>query len=507
MQKRTVIWSNHDIELSQITSKIEISVSVSNQGVILMTKYSIAVDIGASSGRLILGYLENGLLKLEEIHRFENKIVKKADSYCWEADKLFQEIKNGLKKCNELYIKPDSIGIDTWAVDFVLLDENDQLLTEAVSYRDRRTDGIMEQVFEKIMKERLYLETGIQFQKFNTIYQLYSLNQNSPAILDKAKSFLMIPDYFNYLLTGKKANEYTNATSTQLVNAFTKKWDHDILGVLGINEEMFQEIKTPKTILGRLRGELVAEIGLDLQVILPATHDTGSAVIAVPEENETIYISSGTWSLIGVENHFPICVTKALDYNFTNEGGFDYQYRFLKNIMGLWMIQEVNRNYDNEYSFTELVELAREAKDFKAIINVNDDRFLKPENMVQEIMNYCVETCQQVPSSPGEVAKCVYDSLAISYQEAVIEIEEIFEKRFEKINVLGGGCQNEMLNQLVADVTKKEVYAGPVEATAIGNILAQLMALDEIQDIKEARSIVKKSFEVKKYVPTAAIKN
>jgi rhamnulokinase len=472
-----------------------------------MTKYSIAVDIGASSGRLILGYLENGILKLEEIHRFENQIVKKGDSYCWETDQLFIEIKNGLKKCHELGIKPDSIGIDTWAVDFVLLDEKDQPLTEAVSYRDPRTDGMMEQVFEKIIKERLYLETGIQFQKFNTIYQLYSIKRNSPEILDQAKSFLMIPDYFNYLLTGKKANEYTNATSTQLVNAFTKKWDHDLLDLLGINKEMFQEIKTPKTVLGALTEELVSELGFDLQVILPATHDTGSAVIAVPEENETIYISSGTWSLIGVENYFPICVTKALDYNFTNEGGIDYQYRFLKNIMGLWMIQEVRRNYNNEYSFAELVDLAGEAKDFTAIVNVNDDRFLKPENMIQEIMNYCVETGQPIPSTPGEVAKCVYDSLAVSYQDAVHEIEEIFEKKFEKINVIGGGCQNEMLNQLVADVTKKEVYAGPVEATAIGNIVAQLMALDEIQDLKEARLIVKNSFEVKKYLPTAPITN
>jgi len=472
-----------------------------------MTKYSIAVDIGASSGRLILGHLDNGILKLKEIHRFENKIVKKGDSYCWEADNLFQEIKNGLKKCNELGIKPDSIGIDTWAVDFVLLDEKDQPLTEAVSYRDPRTDGMMEQVFEKIMKERLYLETGIQFQKFNTIYQLYSIKQNSPEILDQAQSFLMIPDYFNYLLTGKKANEYTNATSTQLVNAFTKKWDHDLLELLGINKEMFQEIKTPKSVLGTLKEELVSELGFDLQVILPATHDTGSAVIAVPEEDETIYISSGTWSLIGVENYFPICVTKALDYNFTNEGGIDYQYRFLKNIMGLWMIQEVRRNYNNEYSFAELVDLARAAKDFKAVVNVNDDRFLKPENMIQEIMNYCVETGQPIPSTPGEVAKCVYDSLAVSYQDAVNEIEEIFEKRFEKINVIGGGCQNEMLNQLVADVTKKEVYAGPVEATAIGNIVAQLMALDEIEDIKEGRTIVKNSFEVKKYLPTAPITN
>jgi rhamnulokinase len=453
----------------------------------------------------MLGYLENGLLKLEEIYRFENKIVQKSKSFCWEANKLFQEIKNGLHKCKEMGIDPDSIGIDTWAVDFVLLDENDKPLTDAVSYRDPRTDGIMEMVFEKIMKERLYLETGIQFQKFNTIYQLYSIKQTNPEILEKAKSFLMIPDYFNYLLTGKKVNEYTNATSTQLVNAFTKKWDHELLDILDINKEMFHEIKTPKTILGSLSEELVTELGLDMKVILPATHDTGSAVISIPEQDDTIYISSGTWSLIGVENYFPICITKALDYNFTNEGGIDYRYRFLKNIMGLWMIQEVKRNYQDQYSFSEFVELARKAECFSSIVDVNDDRFLKPENMVQEIRNYCKETNQLEPVTPGEVAKCVFDSLSASYIAAVSEIEEIFEKEFEKINVIGGGCQNEMLNQLIADVTGKEVNAGPVEATAIGNIVSQLIALGEMNDIKEARGIIKNSFEVKKYLPVQPI--
>ncbi len=472
-----------------------------------MNKYSIAVDIGASSGRLMLGYRENGQLQLSELYRFENKIVQKGNHFCWEIDRLFDEIKTGLKKCSELGIQPDSIGIDTWAVDFVLLDENDQLLTEAVSYRDPRTDGMMEEVFKLISKERLYLETGIQFQKFNTIYQLYSLKKNHPDILAKAKSFLMIPDYLNFLLSGKKSNEYTNATSTQLVNAFTKKWDYELLDILGINKDMFHDIQMPKSILGNLKEELVSELGFDMNVILPATHDTGSAVISVPEEESTIYISSGTWSLMGTENHFPICVTKALDYNFTNEGGIDYRFRFLKNIMGLWMIQEVKRNYDHEYSFARLVELAEEAGDFQVIVNVNDDRFLKPDNMIQEIMNYCIETGQCVPSTPGEVAKCVYDSLAASYQETIGEIESIFEKSFDKINVIGGGCQNEMLNQLVADVTNKEVLAGPIEATAIGNIVAQLMALGEFTDLEEARSVVKQSFEVKKYEPTKSVAN
>ncbi|MGG1220058.1 rhamnulokinase [Priestia endophytica] len=467
-----------------------------------MKKCCLAVDIGASSGRLIASHLENGQLKLNEIHRFENKIVRKDDQFCWELDRLFLEIKKGIKKCQGKGLKPESIGIDTWAVDFILLDENEKPLTNSVAYRDPRTDGMMDEVFKIIMKERLYLETGIQFQKFNTIYQLYSIKQNNPEILDKAASFLMIPDYFNYLLTGKKANEYTNATSTQLVNAFTKKWDDEILDQLGIKKEIFQEIHNPKTVLGTLKEDLVEEFGFDMKVILPATHDTGSAVISVPELDETIYISSGTWSLIGVENYFPICVTKALDYNFTNEGGIDYRYRFLKNIMGLWMIQEVKRNYQDQYSFAKLVDLARQVQEFKSTVNVDDPRFLKPENMIEEIQRYCQETNQAIPTTPGEVAKCVYDSLVCSYQQAINQIEEIFERKFEKINVIGGGCQNEMLNQLIADTTKKIVYAGPVEATAIGNIVSQLMAVGEIEDINEARTIIKHSFEVKKFSPS-----
>lgn len=464
-----------------------------------MKRYTLAVDIGASSGRLILGWMELGKLMLKEVHRFPNNIVKKGQYYCWEVDRLFSEIKVGIHKCKAQGIEPESIGIDTWAVDFVLLDENGELLTDAVAYRDERTDGMMEDVFQKIMKERLYLETGIQFQKFNTIYQLHSLKKNQPEILDKAKTFLMIPDYFNYLLSGKAANEYTNASSTQLLNAFTKNWDKQILETLEINREMFQEIKLPNTVLGNLRTELVEEFGFDMKVILPATHDTGSAVISVPELGETIYISSGTWSLIGVENPFPICITKALDYNFTNEGGVDYRYRFLKNIMGLWMIQEVRRNYQDQYTFAEFVELAKETTNFYSIVDVNDDRFLKPENMIEAIQSYCIETGQSIPQTPGEVAKCVYDSLVESYVKAISEIEEIFEKPFPSINIIGGGCQNEMLNQLIADATKKMVYAGPVEATAIGNIVSQLIALGEISNIQEARKIIKHSFAVKKY--------
>lgn len=460
--------------------------------------YYLAIDIGASSGRHILGSVENGKIKLEEIYRFDNGISKIGNEYCWNIEQLFKDIKAGINKCTEIGRIPTSIGIDTWAVDFVLLDENDKILGNSVSYRDDRTEGMMEEAFKVIPKDMMYLYTGIQFQRFNTVYQLLSIKKNNPELLEKAKTFLMIPDYLNFLLTGKKANEYTNASSTQLVNSFDRTWDTKMLEELGINEEIFKEIKLPKTSLGNLREELVEEFGFDMEVILPATHDTGSAFISsVCNDSDSIYLSSGTWSLIGVENRFPICVPQAMDYNFTNEGGIDYRYRFLKNIMGLWVIQEVRRNLDNKYSFAELVDLAREHMDFSSIVDVDDDRFLKPENMIEEIKKYCIETNQKAPEEVGEIALCVFNSLAHCYKKAVGNLEEIFEKEFKRINIFGGGCQNNLLNELVAKITEKEVLAGPVEATAIGNIVAQLISKNEFKDLKEARQAIKESFDIK----------
>jgi rhamnulokinase len=464
--------------------------------------YYLAVDIGASSGRHILGSIENGKIKLEEIYRFENGISKIGDEYCWNIKELFNEIKNGIRKCKKLGKIPKSIGIDTWAVDFVLLDEKDEVLGNSVAYRDDRTEGYMEKAFNVIPKDMLYLYTGIQFQRFNTLYQFLAIKDKNPEYLEKAKTFLMIPDYLNFLLTGKKVNEYTNATSTQLINSFDRTWDKNILKKYGIKEEIFQDIKTPKTRLGNLRKELVDEFGFDMEVILPATHDTGSAFISsVCNDSDSIYISSGTWSLIGVENRFPICVPQAMDYNFTNEGGIDYRFRFLKNIMGLWIIQEVRRNLNNEFSFADLVVLAEENKTFKSIVNVDEDRFLKPENMIEEIKKYCKETNQVVPNSVGEVAVCVFNSLGHSYKNAVLNLENIFEKEFKRINIFGGGCQNNFLNQVVADITGKEVLAGPVEATAIGNLIAQLISVGELKDLRQAREVIKKSFDIKIFKP------
>lgn len=461
-------------------------------------EYYLAIDIGASSGRHILGYIEHGKIKLEEIYRFENGIKKVGNEYCWNINQLFQDIKTGIKKCKEIGKIPKTIGIDTWAVDFVLLDENDDILGNTVAYRDDRTEGMMEEAFKIIPQDMMYLYTGIQFQRFNSVYQLLAIKKKNPEILEKANAFLMIPDYLNFLLTGVKANEYTNASSTQLVNSFDRTWDKKILKDLGIRDDIFQEIRLPKSSLGNLKEELVDEFGFNMEVILPATHDTGSAFIAsVCNDLDSIYLSSGTWSLIGVENRFPICVPQAMEYNFTNEGGIDYRYRFLKNIMGLWVIQEVRRNLDNKYSFAELVELAKENLDFPSIIDVDDDRFLKPENMIEEIKRYCVETNQRVPESVGEISMCVYNSLAHCYKKAVSNLEDIFEKKFERINIFGGGCQNNLLNELVAKVTNKEVLAGPVEATAIGNIVAQLISKDVFKNLGEARQAIRESFDIK----------
>lgn len=465
-------------------------------------EYFLAVDIGASSGRHILGYIEDSKIKLEEIYRFENGIKKVDGEYCWDIKHVFNEIKNGLKKCKELNKIPKSVGIDTWGVDFVLLDENDEVLGNTVSYRDRRTEGMIEELSKVISKDKLYFHTGIQFNRINTIYQLFALKRNNPELLEKSKAFLMIPDYLNFLLTGKKVNEYTDASTTQLINSFDKTWDEEILRELEIPSEIFQEISMPKTKLGGLRKELKDELGFDLEVILPATHDTGSAFISsVCNDSDSIYLSSGTWSLIGVENRFPICVPQSMEYNFTNEGGIDYRFRFLKNIMGLWVIQEVRRNLYYRYSFSELVEEANKHKDFPSIIDVDHDRFLNPNNMIDEIKLYCMETGQRVPELVGEIAYCVFNSLAHSYKKAVDNLEEIFEKDFERINIFGGGCQNNLLNQLVADVTSKEVLAGPIEATAIGNISAQLISTGELEDLVQARRVIKESFEINIFKP------
>ena len=465
-----------------------------------MTKYYLAVDIGASSGRLILGHLENGKMELEEVHRFENGMVKKDGELCWEFDRLFQEIKNGLKKCKEIGRIPVSMGVDTWGVDFVLMDKDDKVLGNTVGYRDHRNEGMDEEVYKTISLEDLYARTGIQKAIFNTVYQLMAVKTKHPEYLEQAETMLHVPDYFHYLLTGKKTCEYTEATTGQLVNAETKDWDYELIDKLGYPRKMFQKLIMPGTSVGHFTEEVKAEVGFDVEVVAPATHDTGSAVLAVPaNDDDFIYISSGTWSLMGIEREKADCSKKSCEMNFTNEGGYAGRFRYLKNIMGLWMIQSVRHEYDDKYGFAEICQMAEEAKDFPSRVDANDECFLSPESMIEEVKDYCRRTGQKVPETLGEIATVIYTSLAECYAKTAKELEELTGRTFSRIHVVGGGSNAGYLNELTARATGKEVHAGPGEATAIGNITAQMLKAEEFKSIEEARTTIHESFGIKVY--------
>ena len=458
-----------------------------------MKNYYLAIDIGASSGRHILGHLEDGKMVLEEIHRFPNGNVEKDGELTWDVDVLFTEILTGMKKCKEVEKIPVSVGIDTWAVDFVLLDEEDKRMGNAVGYRDSGTKGMDDKVYQVISQDELYARTGIQKQIFNSIYQLMAWKERKPEIFTKAKTMLMIPDYFHFLLSGVKATEYTNATTTQLVSPITKDWDFDLINKLSFSPHLFQRIVLPGTCLGNLTEEIQNEVGFDCKVVVPATHDTASAVMAVPvesghEKEDLLYISSGTWSLMGTELEEANCSMESKENNLTNEGGYEYRFRYLKNIMGLWMIQSVKKEIGQDYSFGEICEMASTAT-ISSIVDANDDRFLAPKNMTEEVKNACKETQQPVPETLAEVAAVIYNSLAKCYGKTITEIEELTGKTFEGIHIVGGGANAEYLNHLTALATGKCVYAGPTEATAIGNLSAQIIARNCIYD----------SFEIKRY--------
>lgn len=467
-----------------------------------MTRYFLAVDIGASSGRHILGHLDNGKLEITEIYRFENGMDNKDGRLLWDVERLFGEIKNGMKECVKLGKIPESMSIDTWAVDYVLLDEKDRVLGDTYGYRDERTDGCDEEVYRLISEEELYARTGIQKQRFNTVYQLMADKLERPEVLRKAKVFLMLPDYFQFRLTGKKLSEYTNATSTQLVSPDTKQWDKELIRRLGYPEEMFLPLQVPGTDAGCLTEEVAEEVGFECRVALCGSHDTASAVMALPKEKgDGLYISSGTWSLMGVELQTADCSEESRRANLTNEGGYDYRFRYLKNIMGLWMIQSVRHELNDEYSFARLCSMAEENEDFPSRVDVNDGCFLAPVSMRQEIQDYCRRTGQKVPQAPGELSAVIYHSLADCYSRTVKELEKLTGKIYDSIYIIGGGANAEYLNQLTADATGKTVYAGPAEATAIGNLMAQLIRAGELRSLQAARRCVYESFDVKEYQP------
>ena len=368
-----------------------------------------------------------------------------------------------------------------------------------VAYRDGRTKGMDEEVYKVISESELYGRNGIQKQLFNSIYQLMAIKKETPQLLERAERFLMIPEYLNYRLTGVAMNEYTNATTTQLVNAKTQDWDFELMEMLGLPTKIFGELNMPKTLVGPLSSNMAKRVGFQTNVVLPATHDTGSAVMAVPtNSDDSIYLSSGTWSLMGIERLIPDCTEMSRKHNFTNEGGYHHRYRYLKNIMGMWVMQNLRREFKHKYTFEELYELAHIGRYFTSIVDVNDDTFLAPESMIRALQDYCEQTGQEKPETECELLYCVYRSLAKCYAKTVAEIETVTGRTYDTIHVVGGGCQDKFLDRLLVEVTGKEVYAGPVEATAIGNIMAQMLRDDVFEDLKEARRVVAKSFEVKR---------
>lgn len=464
-----------------------------------MDKYYLAIDIGASSGRHMLASVQDGKMQLEEVYRFPNGMDNKDGTLCWDVDRLFTEIKNGLKKCKEVGKIPVSMSIDTWGVDYVLLDKDDNILGDTVGYRDSRTNGMDEKVYEKISLEDLYKRTGIQKQMFNTIYQLMAVKETHPEYMEKAEALLMIPDYFHFLLTGVKKNEYTNATTGQLISPKTNDWDYELMELLGFNTKMFQPVSMPGTVVGNFTKEIQEEVGFDCTVVLPATHDTGSAVLAVPtNDDNAIYISSGTWSLMGIERKEADCSLESMKANFTNEGGYDHRFRFLKNIMGLWMIQSVKKEFTEDLSFAEIC--ARASKEtIPSIVDCNDDCFLAPDSMIEAVQKFCRDTNQQVPESVAEISAVIYNSLAKCYGDTIKEIEEITGNTYDTIYVVGGGSNAGYLNELTAKYTGKKVSAGPGEATAIGNVIVQLLHDGVFKNLSEARACVRESFDIKMY--------
>lgn len=464
-----------------------------------MEKYYLAVDIGASSGRHMLASMKDGKMQLEEVYRFPNGMDNKNGTLCWDVERLITEIKNGLKKCKEIGKIPVSMGIDTWGVDYVLLDKDDNILGDTVGYRDSRTEGMDEKVYEIIPQDDLYARTGIQKQIFNTIYQLMAVKQSHPEYLEQAETILMIPDYFNFLLTGVKKNEYTEATTGQLISPKTNDWDYELIDMLGYNSKMFLPVSMPGTVVGDFTEEVQKEVGFNCTVVLPATHDTGSAVLAVPtNDDDAVYISSGTWSLMGIERKEADCSMESMKANFTNEGGYDHRFRYLKNIMGLWMIQSVKKEFTEDLSFAEICEMASK-ETISSIVDCNDDCFLAPKSMIEAVQKFCRDTNQQVPETVGEISSVIYNSLAKCYGDTVEEIEAITGRKYSTIYVVGGGSNAGYLNELTAKYTGRKVSAGPSEATAIGNIIVQMLHDGVFASLPEARTCVKESFDVKMY--------
>ena len=456
-------------------------------------KYYLAIDIGASSGRHILGSFDGEKMYAEEIYRFPNLPTTKktpdgTEHLCWDTERLFSEIVEGLKVAGKMGKIPESVGIDTWGVDYALLDKDGKIIDGVFCYRDARTDKTVPLVHGIIPESELFSKTGIAFATFNSIYQLY--DDKLTGKLDGAKAFLTLPDYFHYLLTGVIKHEYTDATTTGMVNAKTHAWDGEILDKLGYPREIFGELSQPGTTVGEFTDEIAVAVGYKTKVVLPATHDTGSAVLAAPLEAETPYISSGTWSLLGVEQKNAYTAESARLSGYSNEGSVNFGFRLQKNIMGLWMIQQIRHELDDKYSFSELVELAK-ASPIEDRVDVNEQRFMAPKSMIAEINSAAGREL-----SVGEMAYFVYNNLAECYARSLSDLEELTGEKYDTLNIIGGGSKNGFLNELTKKKTGKRIITGPAEGTAIGNLLVQMTADGVFESIKAGRAVIKRSFDI-----------
>ena len=470
------------------------------------TQSFLAIDLGAESGRGVLGKFDGDLLELEEIHRFPNGGIRVMDSLHWDVLQLWTEIKRTLSICARERVNLTSLGVDTWGVDFALLGKDDTLLGNPYHYRDSRTDGILEEAFRRLSREEIFKRSGTQFLQINSLYQLLSMALNESPLLEVVKTFLMMPDLFNFWLTGRKACEFTDATTTQFYDPRQNRWSKEILDGLELPTEIFPEIVPPGTQFGTLLSTVASEVDLPkISVIAPACHDTGSAVAAVPVRGDDwAYISSGTWSLMGIEVPEPIITDQALELNFTNEGGIENSFRFLKNIMGLWLVQECRRTWaqaGDDMSYEQITQMAASATPFAALIDPDDTSFLPAGDMPSRIVDYCKRSGQTIPSDRGQIIRCVLESLAFKYRWVLEKLEIVCGKPINVLHIVGGGTQNKMLCQFTADATGTPVVAGPIEATAIGNIIVQAVAGAAINSISDAREIVRRSFEVAVYQP------
>jgi rhamnulokinase len=470
------------------------------------TRNYLALDLGAESGRAIIGALEGDKLSLNEVHRFGNGPVRLPDGMHWDVLRLWSEIKSGIASAVKHGAKLEGIGLDTWGVDFALLDKNGALLSNPFHYRDARTDGMVEEAFKRMSRAEIFASTGIQFMQINTLYQLLAMSLQKSPLLDAAKTFVTVPDLFNYFLSGEISNEFTHATTTQCLDPRSRDWARPVLDALNIPTHFFGPVTNPGTQIGTLLPDIAEETGAGgVKIVLPACHDTGSAVVAVPAKNQDFaWISSGTWSIMGVEATQPALDEKALQYNFTNEGGVFGTWRLSKNIMGLWLVQECKRTWarqGEELSYDEITHLASEAKPFLAVIDPDHPSFMHAGDMPERIRKYCADTNQPIPQTKGEVVRVALESVALRYRWTLEKLEELTGKKFAPIHVIGGGTKNRLLNQFAADATNRVVVTGPVEATAIGNVLMQAIGLRHLGSLADARAVVRASFEVEEYHP------